>query len=158
MVDTLLLSDSLPRILWIFIEQLLQRTPLVEFFWLLRSYYSLKILLFSFHCLSIGFIASAVYCPSAHRLRGWQSLGKDGEGAEVAKKIIDWGRRNKLKLLRFFSKNGVWLRKKLRRGVYKTKKKKFHTSKTEESILSLFGSEIHVLLKESLRIRVLSQK
>ena len=74
----LLLSGSLPGILWIFKEQLLQRTPLLEFFWLIRSNCSWKIFIeflywhssISFHCLSIGFIASAMDCPSGHRLGG----------------------------------------------------------------------------------------
>ena len=66
MADSSLLSDSLPVILCIFTE-LLQRTPLVEFFWLLLlTSYFLKV--FSFRCLSIVFIVSVMDCSSAHRL------------------------------------------------------------------------------------------
>ena len=83
MVDTLLLSDSLPGIRWIFTEQLLQRTPLVDIFHFFDFYvltvperfvlnFYIDILVFSFHCHSIGFIALAMDCPSAHRLGGWQ--------------------------------------------------------------------------------------
>ena len=112
MVDTLLLSDSLPRILWIFTEQLLQRTPLVEFFWLLRSYCSLKILLFSFslsqhwiHCISSGLSLSS-------KIEGLAII-REG-GAEVAKKIIDWGVVKNWNCWDFFQKTesilSFWIR------------------------------------------------
>lgn len=77
MVDTSLLSGSLPEILRIFTEQEHLWLNSFDFFVLavperfLLNFY-IGILVFSFHCLSIGFIASAMDCPLAHRLGGCQ--------------------------------------------------------------------------------------
>lgn len=86
MVDTSLLSGSLPEILRIFTEQEHLWLNSFDFFVLtvpqrfLLSFY-IDILVFSFHCLSIGFIASAMDCPLAHRLGVVNNLG-----LEVGKK------------------------------------------------------------------------
>ena len=77
MIDTSLLSGSLPEILRIFTEQEQLWLNSFDFFVLtvperfLLSFY-IDILVFSFHCLSIGFIASAMDFLLVHRLGGCQ--------------------------------------------------------------------------------------